>query len=197
MPCRGSVPPAIFRGMRKALSPDLGASSPWERTDGLPVKAWDWESGALDAFPGYIRNVLCGTTYFCAHVSSSSFPLTCRFFQTFHLAARMFFFSFTECFSQTRKPPGTLSPVPGPDAHSCPGFFPLLALPINLSLPLAELLPFDVSPRYCLWPKLLLALLSERRYRFCRWRCTWRHGRSGCRGQSRQRARRAVGSGQG
>lgn len=107
------------------------------------------------------------------------------------------FFSFTERFSQTRKPPGTLSPVPGPDAHSCPGFFPLLALPINLSLPLAELLPFDVSPRYCLWPKLLLALLLERRCRFCRWRCTWRHGRSGCRGQSRQRARRAVGSGQG
>ena len=36
--------------------------------------------------------MLCGTTYFCAHVSSSSFPLTRCFFQTFHLAARMFFF---------------------------------------------------------------------------------------------------------
>lgn len=97
VPCRDSAPPAIFHGMRKALSPDPGAPSPRERTDGLPVKAWDWESGALDAFPGYIRNLLCGTTYLCAHVSSSSFPLAHRFFQTFHLAARMwwvFFFFF-------------------------------------------------------------------------------------------------------
>lgn len=88
--CRGSAPPAIFRGMRK--TPDPGAPSPRERTDGLPVKAWDWESGALDAFPGYIRNLLCGTTYLCAHVSSSSFPLAHCFFQTFHLTARMWVF---------------------------------------------------------------------------------------------------------
>lgn len=92
VPRQGLVLPAIFHGMRKVLPPDPGAPSPQERTDGLLVKAWDWESGALDAFPGYIRNLLCGTTYSGAYVSSSSFSLTRRFFQTFHLAARMFFF---------------------------------------------------------------------------------------------------------
>lgn len=77
--------------MRKTLLPDPGAPSPWESTDGLLVKVWAWKLGALDAFPGYIRNLLCGTTYFCAHVSSYSFSLARRFFQTFHLAARMCF----------------------------------------------------------------------------------------------------------
>lgn len=54
-----------------------------------------------------------------------------------------------------------LLPVPGPDAHSCPGFSRLLALPINLILPLAELLELYGSSRHCLWSKLLLALLLE------------------------------------
>lgn len=88
---RAPAPPAIFCRMRKTLSPDPGAPSPWESTDGLLVKVWAWKLGALDAFPGYIRNLLCGTTYFCAHVSSYSFSLARRFFQTFHLAARMCF----------------------------------------------------------------------------------------------------------
>lgn len=83
------------------------------------------------------------------------------------------FFPFAECFSQTQKPPSTLSPVPGPDAHSYPGFFPLFALPINLSPPLADLLPFDISSKYCLCPRLLLALLLEHRYWF-------RRGRQAC-----------------
>lgn len=61
---RASAPPAIFCRRRKTLLPDPGAPSPWESTDGLLVKVWAWKSGALDAFPGYIRNLLCGTTYF-------------------------------------------------------------------------------------------------------------------------------------
>lgn len=93
-----SAPPAIFCRTRKTLLPDPGTPSPWESTDGLLVKVWAWKLGALDAFPGYIRNLLCGTTYFCAHVSSYSFSLARCFFQTFHLAARMCFFLLQSAF---------------------------------------------------------------------------------------------------
>lgn len=69
-------------------------------------------------------------------------------------------FPFTECFSQTPKPPGVLSPVPGPDTHSCPGFFCLFTLPHQSSLPLVELLPFALLLTL-LMARILLALLWE------------------------------------
>lgn len=193
MPCQGLVPyhssvlPAIFHGMRKTLSPDPGSPSPRERTDGLLVKAWDWESGALDAFPGYIRNLLCGTTYFCAHVSSSSFPLARRFFQTFHLAARMFFFPFRRVF---------FAALPA----RCCQYLDQTPTPAQAS-PRSWLFPsissFPLQSCYCLAAPACGQNFSlccwRQHYWFCHRRCTRRLERLGCRGQSQHRAQSTAG----
>lgn len=86
-PC--SAPCPLSHPMRRLLPPDPG--QPPGGGQMVPGERVGLGTGRSASFSRLHREVLCGTTYFFAHVPSSSFPLARRFFQTFPLAVRELF----------------------------------------------------------------------------------------------------------